>query len=74
VQADIDTLRAAVHGRPHEEVFLPAIAPSLHLRHAAQRYYRTDEEYEQALADALHQEYRAIVERGFVLQSTTRVW
>jgi 5-methyltetrahydropteroyltriglutamate--homocysteine methyltransferase len=32
------------------------------------RYYRTDEEYEAALADALHQEYRAIVDAGFVLQ------
>jgi 5-methyltetrahydropteroyltriglutamate--homocysteine methyltransferase len=31
-------------------------------------FYRTDEEYEQALADALREEYRAIVDAGFVLQ------
>jgi 5-methyltetrahydropteroyltriglutamate--homocysteine methyltransferase len=68
VQADIDTLRAAVHERPHEEVFLPAIAPSYIFATLPNRYYRTDEEYEQALADALHQEYRAIVDAGFVLQ------
>src|SRR5438034_184104 len=28
VQADIATLKAALKGRPHEEVFVPAIAPS----------------------------------------------
>ncbi len=68
VQADIDTLRAAAQGRPHEEVFLPAIAPSYIFATLPNRYYRTDEEYEQALTDALHQEYRAIVDAGFVLQ------
>ena len=55
-------------GRPHEEVFLPAIAPSYIFATLPNRFYRTDEEYEQALADALHQEYRAIVDAGFVLQ------
>lgn len=68
VQADIETLLAAVKGRPHEEVFLPAIAPSYIFATLPNRFYRTDEEYEQALADALHQEYRAIVGAGFVLQ------
>jgi 5-methyltetrahydropteroyltriglutamate--homocysteine methyltransferase len=55
-------------GRPHEEVFLPAIAPSNIFATLPNRFYRTDEEYEQALADALHEEYRAIVDAGFVLQ------
>src|SRR4030095_11041099 len=68
VQADIDPLRAAVQGRPHEEMFLPAIAPTYIFATLPNRYYRTDEEYEQALADALHQEYRAIVDAGFVVQ------
>src|SRR5262245_16903181 len=68
VHADIATLKAALQGRPHEEVFLPAIAPSYISATLPNRYYRTDEEYEQALADALHQEYRGIVDAGFVLQ------
>jgi 5-methyltetrahydropteroyltriglutamate--homocysteine methyltransferase len=68
VQADIATLKAALQGRPHEEVFLPAIAPSYIFATLTNRHYRTDEEYEQALADALHEEYRAIVDAGFVLQ------
>ncbi len=68
VQADIETLRAAVKGLPHEEVFMPAIAPSYIFATLANDFYRTEEEYEQALADALREEYRAIVDAGFVLQ------
>ena len=68
VQLDIENLRAAVKGRPHEEVFLPAIAPSYIFATLPNCFYRTDGEYEEALADALHQEYRAIVDAGFVLQ------
>ncbi len=68
VQADIDNLKAAVKGRPHEEIFMPAIAPSYIFATLPNRFYKTDEEYEQALADALREEYRAIVDAGFVLQ------
>jgi 5-methyltetrahydropteroyltriglutamate--homocysteine methyltransferase len=68
VREDIATLKAALQGRPHEDVFLPAIAPSYIFATLANRFYRTDEEYEQALADALHEEYKAIVDAGFVLQ------
>ena len=68
VRADIATLKAALQGRAHEEAFLPAIAPSYIFATLANRFYRTDEEYEQALADALHEEYQAIVDAGFVLQ------
>ena len=68
VKADIETLRAAVKSLPHEEVFMPAIAPSYIFATLANEFYRTEEEYEQALADALREEYRAIVDAGFVLQ------
>src|SRR6185436_17160568 len=68
IQADIDNLRAALKGRPHEEVFVPAIAPSYIFATLANEFYRTPEEYEQSLADALREEYRAIVDAGFILQ------
>jgi 5-methyltetrahydropteroyltriglutamate--homocysteine methyltransferase len=68
VQRDIDTIKAALAGLPHEEVFMPAIAPSYIFATLANEFYRTAEEYEQALADALREEYRAIVDAGFVLQ------
>jgi 5-methyltetrahydropteroyltriglutamate--homocysteine methyltransferase len=68
VQADIEALKSALRGRPHEEVFLPAIAPSYISSTLPNEFYRTDEEYEGALADALREEYRAIIDAGFVLQ------
>jgi 5-methyltetrahydropteroyltriglutamate--homocysteine methyltransferase len=68
VRADIETLKGALRGRPHEEVFMPAIAPSYIFTTLTNEFYRTAEEYEQALADALREEYRAIVDAGFVLQ------
>jgi len=68
VDADIATLKAALAGRPHEEVFMPAIAASYVAATLPNAHYRTHEEYEHAVADALREEYRAIVDAGFVLQ------
>src|SRR5215813_8892826 len=68
VRADIERLQLALQGLPHEEVFVPAIAPSYIFATLSNEFYRTDDEYEQALADALREEYRAIVDAGFVLQ------
>jgi 5-methyltetrahydropteroyltriglutamate--homocysteine methyltransferase len=68
VMADIQRIRSSLAGRPHEDVFLCAIAPSYLAVTIPNEYYRTEEEYEQALADALHEEYRAIIDAGVVLQ------
>jgi 5-methyltetrahydropteroyltriglutamate--homocysteine methyltransferase len=68
VRADIETLKAALQGLPHEEVFMPAIASSYIAATLRNAYYRTEEEYEQAVSDALHEEYTAIVDAGYVLQ------
>lgn len=68
VRADIDNLRAAAKGLPHEEVFVPAIASSYIAATLPNEYYRTYEEYEQAVSDAMREEYRAIVDAGFILQ------
>jgi len=68
VKADIDTLKAALAGLPHEEVFMPAIAPSYIAATLPNEHYRSEEEYEHAIADALRQEYQAIVDAGFILQ------
>ncbi|HXV47415.1 MAG TPA: cobalamin-independent methionine synthase II family protein [Candidatus Binatia bacterium] len=68
VQADIDNLKAALKGHAHEEVFMPAIASSYVASTFSNEYYRTHEEYEQAVSDALREEYKAIVGAGFILQ------
>jgi 5-methyltetrahydropteroyltriglutamate--homocysteine methyltransferase len=68
VQTDIDNLKAAVKGRPHEDIFMPAIASSYVAATFANEYYRTHEEYEQAVSDAMREEYKAIVDAGLILQ------
>jgi 5-methyltetrahydropteroyltriglutamate--homocysteine methyltransferase len=68
VQADIANLKAAIKGQAHEDVFMPAIASSYVAATFANEHYRTHEEYEQAVSDALREEYLAIVDAGFILQ------
>jgi len=68
VQADIDNLTAALAGLRVEEAFIPAIAPSNVEGRQKNAHYKTDEEYLFAIADAMHEEYRAIVDAGFLLQ------
>ena len=68
VQADIDNLKAAVTGQIHEDVFMPAIASSYVASTFSNEYYRTHEEYEQAVSNAIREEYKAIVDAGFILQ------
>jgi 5-methyltetrahydropteroyltriglutamate--homocysteine methyltransferase len=68
VQADIENLRAALRHLRVEEAFIPAIAPSNVEGRQKNAHYKTDEEYLFAIAEAMHEEYRAIVDAGFLLQ------
>ena len=68
VAADVANLRAALAGARVEEAFLPAISPSNVEGRYPNRFYRTDEEYLLAIAEAMAHEYRAIVDAGFLLQ------
>ena len=68
VQADIDNFRAAPDGVGVEEAFIPAVAPGTVEGQRRNEYYATVEDYLDALADAMHEEYEAIVDAGFLLQ------
>jgi len=65
LQTDIDNLRAAVDGLDVTDVFMPSSGPSGFGRN---EYYPSDEEYLGAVAEAMREEYLAIVDAGFVLQ------
>ena len=67
LQRDLETFKAALRGVGTEEAFVPAIAPAM-VGRGQNQYYRTEEEYVFAIADALKTEYRAIVDAGFILQ------
>ena len=68
VRTDIENLKAALIGVTVEEAFLPAISPSNVESWHRNEYYKTDEEYLFAIADAMHEEYQAIAEAGFLVQ------
>jgi 5-methyltetrahydropteroyltriglutamate--homocysteine methyltransferase len=68
ILADIQNLKAALERCGKEEGFMTALSPTHPANSIRNEYYRTAEEYQAALADALREEYRAIVDAGLVLQ------
>jgi 5-methyltetrahydropteroyltriglutamate--homocysteine methyltransferase len=68
VRTDIENLEAALQGVQVEEAYLPAVAPGSIEHWLKNAYYRSDEEFLFALAEAMHEEYKAIVDAGFILQ------
>src|SRR5271166_274895 len=67
IRTDIANFKAALDAAGIEEGFMTSIAPGSTTR-MANAYYKTDEEFLFAAADAMREEYRAIVEAGLVLQ------
>ncbi len=72
VVRDIANLKAGVakakDKHPSLAAFLPVVAPASALPGAKIEHYKDEESYLFALADALHQEYKAIVEAGLYVQ------
>ena len=68
LRADLDNLRAAVADAKVEDVFVTAASPGVISAFQPNQYYPTHEAYVFALADAMREEYEAIVAAGFVLQ------
>jgi 5-methyltetrahydropteroyltriglutamate--homocysteine methyltransferase len=68
VKRDVANLDAALQGVDATEAFLPAISPSNVQAYITNEFYRSDEEYQVAIADALHEEYAAIAEAGLLVQ------
>jgi 5-methyltetrahydropteroyltriglutamate--homocysteine methyltransferase len=68
VQADVARFQRALQGVPVEEAFLTAVAPGTIEHWLGNEYYPTAEAYVYAIADAMHEEYQAIVDGGFILQ------
>jgi 5-methyltetrahydropteroyltriglutamate--homocysteine methyltransferase len=65
---DLDTLKAALVQVPAAEAFVPAIAPSNVEATTPNEHYPSAEAYVFAIAEAMREEYKAIVDAGFLLQ------
>jgi len=68
VKRDLENFKAALAGKPFAEAFVPAIAPGTVELQRRNEYYKTQEEFLFAIADALAPEYKAIVDAGYILQ------
>jgi 5-methyltetrahydropteroyltriglutamate--homocysteine methyltransferase len=58
----------AKSGAPVKEAFVAVLAPGWLDHFVYNEYYKTEEEFLGALADAIAVEYRAVIEAGFILQ------
>ena len=67
IAADIANFKAGLRAAGVEEGFMTSVAPGSASR-IANAYYKTDEEFLFACADAMRQEYKAIVDAGLILQ------
>ncbi|HLZ72026.1 MAG TPA: cobalamin-independent methionine synthase II family protein [Dehalococcoidia bacterium] len=72
IQTDIANFKAALNGvrvqGAFEDAFLPVSAPGSAEATRLNQYYPSEEAYLYALADALKEEYRAIVDAGLLVQ------
>jgi 5-methyltetrahydropteroyltriglutamate--homocysteine methyltransferase len=67
IQRDTQNLDAAVGKARIEDAFMTAVSPAT-LQILPNEYYKNQEEYTWALAEAIREEYKAIVDAGFILQ------
>jgi 5-methyltetrahydropteroyltriglutamate--homocysteine methyltransferase len=68
IERDIENLKSALGGVNVAEAFMAAVAPGSVVPDRLNEYYNGDEDFIFAVAAALNEEYRAIVNAGFLLQ------
>lgn len=68
IERDIATFRAALSSAAVVEAFMPAVSPGQIWLNFRNEYYPSEDEYVMAAASALANEYRAIVDAGFIVQ------
>jgi len=68
LKEELATFKAALAGVAVAEAFLPANTPGTIEHWLRNEYYPSDEAFLQGIAEAMREEYQAIVEAGFLLQ------
>jgi 5-methyltetrahydropteroyltriglutamate--homocysteine methyltransferase len=68
VETDIANFKAALAGAKIEEGFMTAASPGVVSMFLGNTWYKTEEEFLWAVAEAMKPEYEAIVRAGYVLQ------
>ena len=68
VGRDIANFKAALAASPRTEAFMPVAAPASVIPDRKNEFYKTEDELLDAIGQAMNQEYRAIVDAGFLVQ------
>jgi 5-methyltetrahydropteroyltriglutamate--homocysteine methyltransferase len=68
LQQDIDNFKQALRGVDVEEAFLPVAAPASVIPDRKNEHYASDDDLQQAIAEAMHTEYKTIIDAGFLVQ------
>jgi 5-methyltetrahydropteroyltriglutamate--homocysteine methyltransferase len=67
-KTDAANLKSALAGVRHEEAFMSAASPGLVSLFFHNGYYKSQEAYLAAIAEAMRAEYETVVDAGFILQ------
>ena len=65
---DIENLKSALKGKSVVDVFMPAVSPGQVVRYHVNQHYKSADEFLIAVGEALREEYKAIIDAGFMLQ------
>ncbi len=68
LQRDIDNFKAALKNVTVEEAFMPVAAPASVIPDRKNEHYKNDEELQAAIAEAMRDEYKQIIDAGFLVQ------
>ena len=68
LQADLENLKSALQGVTVVEAFVPSISIANIENWNVNQFYKSEDDYLTAICDAMHQEYKAITDAGFLLQ------
>jgi 5-methyltetrahydropteroyltriglutamate--homocysteine methyltransferase len=68
LKADLQNLKRTLQGVAPVDVFMPSVSPSSCAGFMENRYYKSEEEHVFAVAEAMREEYEAIVAAGFQVQ------
>ncbi len=68
LQQDIDNFKDALRSVDVAEAFLPVAAPTSVIPDRKNEYYKSDDDLQQAIAEAMHTEYKMIIDAGLLVQ------
>lgn len=68
IQHDIAAFKAGIGSNKPYDAFMPAVSPASVAPERVELYYKNSDESLEAIAKALGEEYKAIVDGGFILQ------